>query len=397
MKILLIDVNCENSSTGDIVSLIHTHLDHDHDSLLCYGRGKAVHAAGVRKFGIDAETALHGFLARLSGYNGCFSCFSTRRLIRLIEEYQPDLVHIHELHAYFVNHVQLLEYLQKKNIPVIQTLHCEYSYTGKCGYAGDCEHWKTRCGNCPKIHAYVGSWFFDRTSAMFDAKKKAYLALPDLTLTVPSDWLKERVKQSFLKDRPVFTVHNGVNTDFFHDRDPFEARKALGLPMNQKIILAVAPKIMGSRKGGKRILEAAEKLKDQSFRFLLIGAEKPDAALQNVTLLPPVYDKEMLANYYSAADVFVLASSRETFSMTCAEALCSGTRIAGFRCGAPETIFEEPYARFADYGDIDALADLILAQLNYDHAETAAYGMRRFSTAAMVQNYQDLYDRVLSA
>ncbi|MCF0127039.1 MAG: glycosyltransferase, partial [Pseudobutyrivibrio sp.] len=132
MRVLLIDVNCKYSSTGKIVYNLCQFLNaHGHEAAVAYGRGEEIDEPGIFKFGIDNETRMHALLARITGYNGRFSPKSTARLLDFIEEFNPDVIHIHELHAYFVNHRELLEYIKSKHIPVVWTFHCEYMYTGK--------------------------------------------------------------------------------------------------------------------------------------------------------------------------------------------------------------------------------------------------------------------------
>ncbi len=199
MKVLLIDVNCKKSSTGKIVYDLYQRLkDNGHEVAICYGRGDIVEGDNIFKFGIDLETNIHAGLARLIGLNGYFSPISTNRLIGFIDEFNPDVVHIHELHAYFVNFKPLLSYLERKKVKVIWTFHCEYMYTGKCGHAYECEHWKSECGQCPAIKEYPKSLFFDFTKKMFQDKKSSLLNM-DFTIVTPSNWLAERVKMSFLK------------------------------------------------------------------------------------------------------------------------------------------------------------------------------------------------------
>ena len=109
MKVLLIDVNCKDSSTGRIVYDMYTSINSSGNiAAVCYGRGRELAEPNIIKFGLDWETALHAILTRITGYTGCFSYFSTRRLMKFIREFRPDVVHIHELHAYFVNTKPLL-------------------------------------------------------------------------------------------------------------------------------------------------------------------------------------------------------------------------------------------------------------------------------------------------
>lgn len=271
-RILLLDVNCKFSSTGKIVYDLFNYLKKEgREATICYGRGELIKEDGIFKFGLDLETKIHAGLARLTGYNGCFSPFSTKRLIRYIENFKPDIIHIHELHAYFVNIKPLIKYIKKRNIKVVSTFHCEYMYTGKCGYAYTCDKYRYVCGKCPAVHEYPKSLFFDKTKQMFLMKKRLFEDL-DMRIVTPSQWLAERVKTSFLKDKPIRVIHNGIDTDIFHPVDTSELRNELKIPSDYKIVLAVAPDIMNDRKGGQWILKLAEMMKNEKYYFVLVGA-----------------------------------------------------------------------------------------------------------------------------
>lgn len=273
-RVLLIDVNCKFSSTGKIVYNLFKGLKEDgREAAICYGRGDEIHEEGIYKFGLDWETNIHAGLARITGYNGCFSPLSTKRLIAYIEEFQPDVIHIHELHAYFVNIKPLLEYIKKRKIKVVWTFHCEYMYTGKCGHAYSCTNFMHGCGKCPAVHEYPKSLFIDRTKQMFSMKRKAMNGL-DVEIVAPSEWLAKRVKMSFLQDVNISIIHNGIDTNIFKEQNIKSLRNELKIPSENQVVLAVAPDIMSESKGGKWVLKLAESMKDKPITFILIGARK---------------------------------------------------------------------------------------------------------------------------
>ena len=273
-RVLLIDVNCKFSSTGKIVYNLFKGLKEDgREAAICYGRGDEIHEEGIYKFGLDWETNIHAGLARITGYNGCFSPLSTKRLIAYIEEFQPDVIHIHELHAYFVNIKPLLEYIKKRKIKVVWTFHCEYMYTGKCGHAYSCTNFMHGCGKCPAVHEYPKSLFIDRTKQMFSMKRKAMNGL-DVEIVAPSEWLAKRVKMSFLQDVNISIIHNEIDTNIFKEQNIKSLRNELKIPSENQVVLAVAPDIMSESKGGKWVLKLAESMKDKPITFILIGARK---------------------------------------------------------------------------------------------------------------------------
>lgn len=270
-RVLLIDANCKGSSTGKIVYDLYTNLRADgRIAAVCYGRGENIEEENIYKFGLDWETNIHAGLSRITGYNGYFSYFSTRRLIKYIEQFKPDLIHFHELHAYFVNIKPFIEYIKSKNIPVVWTFHCEYMYTGKCGYAYECKNYQNECGHCPAVSGYPKSLWLDKTRQMLEMKRNL-LGDWNFTIVTPSQWLVDRVKTSFLKDKKIKVIHNGIDTNVFHPVDANDLRKELKIPDICKIVLSVAPDIMSERKGGKWVLKLAEKMKNENVFFVLVG------------------------------------------------------------------------------------------------------------------------------
>lgn len=399
MKVLLIDVNCKHSSTGKITYDIYSFLNQNGDNaVVCYGRGPVIEETNIFKFGLDWETYLHAALARLTGLNGCYSFFSTRRLMKYIENYKPDVIHIHELHAYFVNYTQLLDFIYKRKIPVIWTFHCEYMYTGKCGYAYDCQKWKEDCGNCPDVAGYPKSMIFDRTRSMLRTKKRLLNNL-DFTIVAPSKWLADRVWSSFLKNKDIRVIHNGIDTrEVFFPRSSMEIQLLRDrYKLNQKkIVLSVAPNIMEERKGGKTVLRIAEDLKD--IQFVLVGTDDSKIYSDNVLLIKRTKDQNELAIWYSMADLFLICSNKENYPTTCLEAFSCGTAVVGFDSGGTKETVPAPYGSFVEYGDIVELEKLIIKTMNsgINKQSIRNISVDYCSKEEMCELYKALYKEVLN-
>ncbi len=395
MRVLLIDVNCKYSSTGKIVYDLYERLQSDgHEAAVCYGRGPKVEGKNIYKFGIDLETKIHGLLARITGLNGYFSPFSTKRLIKYIDEFNPDVVHIHELHAYFVNIKPLINYLKRKKTKVVWTFHCEYMYTGKCGGTYDCNEFQSNCGNCPKLKAYPKSWFFDFTKKML-RDKKMLLSDWDFRIVTPSNYLADRVKLSFLKDKKTDVIHNGIDTEnIFYPRnadDIISLKKKYGIK-DKKIVLSVAPHIMSDSKGGKRVIDIAGQFNDDSIHFVLIGADDNFKIGNNITVLKKTSNQDDLALWYSAADVFLICSQWENFPTTCLEALCCGTPIVGIDAGGTKETAPSPYGIFCSDNNAELIKN-IKNQLNAEFVsdEISQLGEKLYSKSNMYKNYMSLY------
>lgn len=396
MRVLLIDVNCKYSSTGKIVYDLFQKLQEDgHEVAICYGRGQLIKESGIYKFGLDWETSLHAGLARVTGMNGYYSYFSTRRLIKFIEKFEPDVIHIHELHAYFVNIKPLIKYIKAKGIKTIWTFHCEYMYTGKCGHAYECTRFLQGCGKCPAVNEYPKSLVFDRTKKMFHDKKQL-LEDWDFTIVTPSQWLADRVKMSFLKNKKIKVIHNGIDTDsVFYSRSGEEIeklKKRYGID-RKKIVLSVAPDIMNERKGGKLILELSKKVKSDDLQFILVGADETQKYSNNVQLISKTKNQNELAIWYSAANIFLICSKRENFPTTCLEAFCCGTPVVGIDEGGTRETVPEPYGIFVKDCQESKILEAISKQLerNFEKEEVCQKGRALYSKNVMYQNYLKIY------
>lgn len=396
MRVLLIDVNCKYSSTGKIVYDLYTNLNNDrHTAAICYGRGPLVKEPMIHKFSSNLEMYIHAFLTRVTGFTGIYSPIATNRLIKYIEKFQPDIVHIHELHAYFVNITPLIDYLKKKKIKTVWTFHCEFMYTGKCGHAYECEKWKVECGDCPQVREYPSSLFFDFTKKMFNEKKRLLHNFNNLTIVTPSEWLANRVKQSFLKDKDIRVIHNGIDTtNVFYPRK-FEHLKKKHNITDEKIVLAVAPNLMSEQKGGKWILNLAKKFKNvDKIKFILIGVDDLNQDFDdNIIALGRTSNQIELAEYYSMADVFVICSKRENFPTTCLEALSCGTPIVGFDAGGTKETTPSKFGRFVKYGNISNLTEAVLEILEkrIDSSLCEQFGKDAYSKKRMYKCYLDIY------
>ena len=397
MKVALIDVNCKHSSTGKIVYDLYTELNNNgNEAAVYYGRGPKIKEKNIFKFSIDIETYFHALMTRITGLTGFYSPFSTWRLIRKLKKFNPDIVHIHELHAYFINIGTIIKFLKNKKIKTVMTHYSEFMYTGKCAHSLDCDKFQTICYSCPQVKEYPKSLFFDFTKKMFKLKKK-WLIDFDFFNVVPSQWSSERLKLSFLKDKPTQVIFNGLNTmTLFKPRRSDFLVKKYNLE-SKFIILAVAPDLMSEFKGGRWVLKIANRLKDSNIVFILIGVKDTSIKIpDNVIVLNRTNNQEELIDYYSNADLTLLTSKKETFSMVTAESISCGTPVVGFDSGAPSQIAPSPYGLFTEYGLLDRVIDNIL-KIKSGEIELAdkdmcrKYAIENFSIESMANNYTKLY------
>lgn len=395
MKVLQINCVYNSGSTGKIVYDICGGLKNKgYEFVVCYGRGKKVDEPNVYKVSTELEAKIHSALWRLFGVQFGFSWVSTAKTINIIKKENPDVVHLHCLNGNFINVYKLLNFLKKQNIKTVLTLHAEIMHTAGCEHAFDCEKWKTECHKCSKINGKISRFFRDDAKYCYNKMKKAFDGFKDLTVIGVSEWLTERAKLSpiFPKNANFETVHNGIDTEIFTKSDFEELYKKYNIPRNKKIILHATPNFNHPIKGGKYVLEAARKLPE--YQFVIVGFNGDESILpKNVLPIKHTKDKEELAKFYSLANVTLLTSKRETFSMVVAESLSCGTPVVGFAAGAPETITIPEYSLFSEYGNVELLCEKIENLLDrcFNKDEISKKAKLRYSLESMVDNYLNLY------
>lgn len=398
MKVLQINCVYKKGSTGKITYDIHTELQkHGIESVVCYGRGEKISEPNVYKTCGEVYSKFNNLLSRFSGvmYGGCY--FSTQKLISIIKKENPEIVHLHCLNGYFVNIYRLISWLKKSGIKTVLTLHAEFMYTANCGHAFECEKWKTGCGKCDRFRQETRSLVFDRTRASWRKMEKAFENFEKLTIVSVSPWLKERAIQSpILADKKHCVILNGLDTETFKIYETNELRKRYDL-QDEKIIFHATPVFSDEPthiKGGYFVLELAKRLSDERVKFFVAGEYSKNLKCpKNVVLLGKISDQKELAQYYSMADVTLLTSKKETFSMVTAESLCCGTPVVGFKAGGPEQIAIPEYSSFVEYGNIDELERSIKKVYSniYDRKIIHSEAKNKYSEKKMNLKYIECY------
>lgn len=401
MKVLQINNVYRNGSTGKITYDIHRELQNcGVESVVCYGRGALINEPNVYKTCGELYSKFNNLLSRFTGimYGGCF--FSTQKLLSIIQKEKPDVVHLQCLNGYFVNIYRLITFLKKKKIPTLLTLHAEFMHTANCGYALDCEKWKKGCGNCPRLKAETKSCFLDGTARSWKKMKKAFEGFEKLHVTSVSPWLMERAMQSpILADKKHSVVFNGLDTDVFHPYDTQALREQLKIPQGTKIIFHVTRSFNLNPdhiKGACHVVKLAEMMRGEKVQFVVAGPYDTSKEYpENMLMLGRISDQKELAKLYSLADVTLLTSKKETFSMICAESLCCGTPIVGFKAGAPERISLSDYSYFCEQGDYANLYREIKKFFGQSDAELsgkiASIALETYSQRRMANAYLDGY------
>lgn len=401
MRVMLLDVNYDYSSTGKIVRDLHLGLESNGHLVSClYGRGIKTNTINVKKISSIIEVGFHAALTRITGLTGIFSPFATKKLIYEIERFKPDLIHFHELHGYYINIFQIINYVKLNKIPVLWTFHCEFMYTGKCGHALECNRWQDKCGNCPQLKKYPKSLVFDQTSFMLDQKKEIFKNWDQFGIVAPSNWLARRIGYSFLGSKDVKTIYNGIDMSVFYPRSKKELRIKHGLK-TKYVLLAIAPSLLSDDKGGKWILELASRLIHEDITFIMIGVDNPNLiSAPNIIAHSKIKDLDLIAEFYSLSDFTLLTSRKETFSLVCAESLACGTPIIGFDAGAPSEVAPPGFGCFVKYGNIVKLHHTVMESLtntsDFMHpSECFTFVNNNYSKEQMIDRYISEYKDLL--
>ncbi len=340
MRYLFINSVAGFGSTGRIVvRQCRKLMSEGHECMIAYSR-EARNCDGISLYhiGTDLDIRLHALNARITDTSGFHSKRATAALIHTITEYAPDVIWLHNLHGYYLNVELLFSYLRTCGKEVHWTLHDCWAFTGHCAYFDyvKCDKWKTECFHCPQKSSYPSSFFLDNSKDNFRKKKQVFTGIPNLTIHVPSEWLKQRVQESFLGGYPVEVVPNEVDRTVFKPTSgTFRENYHLE---EKKVILGVA-NVWEPRKGLHTFAELSELL-DETFQIVLIGlTDKQIKSLPEKILgLPRTASAIELAQAYTASDIYVCPSVEETFGMTVLEAACCGTPVIVYRGTACEEV-----------------------------------------------------------
>ena len=361
MKILMINVVCGIRSTGRICTDLAMALEKQgHEVKIAYGRENVPEQFKkyAVKIGSDLDVKLHGIKARLYDGAGFGSRRATIKFIKWIKNYDPDIIHLHNIHGYYINIDVLFNYLKTSNKKIIWTLHDCWSFTGHTVYCDtiSCERWISGCSHCPLIKEYPRS-LTDRSYQNWIKKKNIFSEVANMNIITPSEWLGERVKKSFLNNYPVDIIHNGIDTSQFYPRkSDFRKRYAIG----DKYILLGVSTSWNEMKGFSDFLKISNLL-GQEFQVVLVGLTKRQLKnLPNSILgIERTANIKELAEIYSAADLFLNLSYCENYPTVNLESIACGTPVLTYRTGGSPEIIEEYGGIIVDKGDISAVIEII--------------------------------------
>lgn len=332
-RILFINSVC-NGSTGTICkNLYKAAVEEGHECCIAYGRGEAPEGFKTIKIGNKLDIYLHVLKARLFDASGFGSKHATKEFIKKIDEFKPDIIHLHNIHGYYVNIEILFKYLKEHpEIKKIWTLHDCWAFTGHCPHFEyeKCEQWKNECKKCIRRNEYPKS-LIDRCNRNYWLKKSSFTNVDNLMLVSPSNWLMNLIKDSFFKEYPIEVINNGVDTSIFkHTESNIKERYGI---KNKKVILGVAS-VWDKKKGLDTFIELSKQL-DNEYQIVLIGLNKKQIKKlpSNIIGIIRTEKVEELVKWYSAAEVFFNPTLEDNYPTVNLEAIACGTPVITFNTG----------------------------------------------------------------
>jgi putative colanic acid biosynthesis glycosyltransferase len=401
MKVLQINAVINSGSTGKIAEQIGILLQNTgNESYIAYGRNPKPSSSEIFRIGSNLQIGINGLETRLFDNHAFGLKIGTKQLIEYIKKIKPDIVHLHNLHGYYINIHELLSYLKNSSLPVIMTLHDCWTFTGHCAHFDfiGCEKWKTHCMKCPQIRSYPASLFIDRSYKNYKLKRELFNSIDKLIIVPVSDWLNGLVQKSFLASKKRIVIKNGIDLNIFK---PAESKENVIRKYNLQgkyIVLGVAS-VWDERKGLNDIMQIADSLAGD-YSIIIVGGRinKDVKKISNVTIIEKTENQAKLVELYSAADLFINPTYEDTLPTTNMEALACGTPVLTYNSGGSPELIDDETGFVVPKGNVDAMVDIIkqFPQKGKDSMTSACRkrAEKYFNKDERFMDYIKLYEKV---
>ena len=393
MKVLMINVVCGIRSTGRICTDLATALEaQGHEVKIAYGREQVpeqFQKYAVR-VGSDFDIKLHGLKARVLDGAGFGSKRATEKFIEWVRNYDPDVIHLHNVHGYYINIEVLFKYLKTCGKKIIWTLHDCWSFTGHSAYcdAINCKRWTEGCHQCPQIKEYPKS-LMDFSELNWKKKRALFTNIPNMVIVTPSHWLAKYVKQSFLKEYPVKVIHNGIDTSQFY---PMENDFREIYKLEDKYILLGVATVWDDMKGYSDFIRLSEML-DDSYKIIMVGLTD-----EQIKKLPPkilgikrTASVKELAYIYSSADLFLNLTYCDNYPTVNIEAMSCGTPVLTYKTGGSPEIVEKYGGLIVPKGNLEEVVTAV--KKCHDSVVGNHFDSEANDSAVTIKNYLEYYDK----
>ena len=397
MKLLQINSVCGLGSTGRIAKNIHDLFAKlGHECLFAYGRGTAPPGINSLRIGTDLDNYLHAAETRLFDMHGFSSTSATKKFINKIKEYSPDLIHLHNLHGYYINVELLFNYLKEASKPIIWTLHDCWAFTGHCAhfdYIG-CKRWQKNCHDCPQKGIYPSSFLFDNSKNNYLKKRNLFTSVANMVIVTPSKWLASIVEKSFLNGYPLQVIYNGIDLDVFKSREnDFRRRNHL----EGKIIILGVANIWAFKKGLDDFINLSKTIDNDKFKIVLVGLNEQQLKKipKNILGIERTNNEQELAEIYSAADVFFNPTYEEVLGMTNIEALACGTPVITYNSGGSPECVSAKSGYVIGKGEWKKVPEIMDNMKNFQYEELRSEA-QAFDKSTNYMEYITLYKKLIN-
>ena len=361
-KVLFINPAKNYGSTGKIVEEI---------GLLAQSKGWEtclIHAARYDrpsklkciKAGTKLTESWHAIIANLFDRQGLQSYFTTKLVLKNIKRFKPDIIHLHNIHGYFLNYPLLFKFLAEANIPIVWTMHDCWSFTGHCSYFDmvGCDKWKIKCHSCNNLANYPQSVWLDRSSKIYELKKELFTAVNNMVMVPVSKWLADITRQSFLGKYPITVIYNGIDLDVFRIKEN-TLRQKLNLE-DKFVVLGVSSNGFTGRKGLNDFIELSKML-PEDYKIIMVGLKENELSQlpNNILGMRRTSNVEELVDLYNLADVFINPTYSDNFPTTNMESLACGTPVITYNTGGSPEAIDENTGVVIKQGDLYSLCKTI--------------------------------------
>ena len=403
MKILQINSTCNWGSTGRIAEDIGTLvMEQGWTSIVAYGRTFNHSKSETIRIGNKFDVYSHVIFSRILDNHGLMSKAVTRKFIKDIDKINPDIIHLHNIHGYYINYEILFNYLVEIKKPVVWTLHDCWSFTGHCAHftSGECNKWQVECSDCSLLKSYPASLFLDNSKNNFHKKRSIFNKVENLTIVSVSNWLNNLAKESFLKGNECISIYNGIDTDVFRPLNSLAIVRERYSIKGKNFVLGVAS-VWDSRKG----LDDFKKLRDvlhKDIDIVLVGLTQKQIELlpNGIIGITRTNVVEELCELYSAADITLNLSYQETFGLTTVEGMACGIPGIVYNCTASPELVSSDTGIIVEPGDIEGVNKAINIILsNGKEYYLNACCQRVISKFEKINKYNDyinLYNKLLN-
>lgn len=403
---IIVQVNSVSGvgSTGKIaVDIANVLEEYGHTCYIAYGHRNTTYKNSYR-IGNDFIQLFHNiFFTRFLGLHGYGSIFSTYKFITWLDRIKPDIIHLHNLHSNYINYKILFNYIIRRRIPVVFTLHDCFNFTGKCSHyhSVSCQKWKSNCYCCPILKRTAApSLLFDFSSKIYQEKKHIYEKLDTCSVIAVSKWLKNQTLESILNVNNHFIgyIYNWVDYSKFKPakyEDVFKFYKKYNLDSEYKYLVSVSQLWDKNSPRYEDAVELAHKL-PKDYKLLIIGSisknNQIDPLINHITYLN---SQEELAVAYTMAEAYVHFSTQDTFGLVIAEAMACGTIPITYNATACSEI-PSNFGIIVDSRDINAIVNSLplIEQKKRKSSEMIKYVKSHFDKTINIKKYINIYEQL---